>query len=503
MWKHYFTPEHELFRESLRRFIEKEVVPYIDQWEAQQQVPKSVWKKFGDQGFLGLHYPEQYGGAGLDFFYSVIFCEEISRVFSGGFGVIPSVTQYMSSTYIYKYGSEALKEKYLIPVIRGEMISAIGISEPGAGSDVANIQTRATRQGDHYVVQGQKTFITNGYYGDYIVLVAKTQPEAGIEGVSLLVVDLDSPGISKNKLNKLGWHASDTAELFFDNVRVPAENLIGEEGKGFFYLMEGLQLERLVGAIGALAGTEALIEYTLQYMSERHAFGRPINRFQVLRHRMAQLHAETEVLKAYVYHCARLHDEGLYAVKECSIAKLLTTELANKAAYECLQMFGGYGYIEDYKVARVYRDARILTIGGGTSEIMREIIAKMLIDDKTYTSPAQLRAQVRSSSTAGNGSSPSADLIDEILQLLSARLTGKPAFGTSLKFDFGEKKLYLDSQNHLSQEDKEAACTIAISAADLKALLAGELSPMNAFMSGKIKVQGDMSVAMKLPELLR
>lgn len=499
MWKHYFTPEHELFRESLRRFIEKEVVPHIDEWEAQQQVPKSIWKKFAEQGFLGLHYPEQYGGAGLDFFYTVIFCEEISRVFSGGFGVIPSVAQYMSSTYIYKYGSEALKQKYLVPVIRGEMVSAIGISEPGAGSDVANIQTRAIRQGDFYIVNGQKTFITNGYYGDYVVLVTKTQPEAGIEGISLLVVELDSPGISKNKLNKLGWHASDTAELFFDGVRVPAENLIGEEGKGFFYLMEGLQLERLVGAIGALAGAEALIEYTLQYMSERHAFGRPINRFQVLRHRMAQLHAEAEALKAYVYHCARLQDEGLYAVKECSIAKLLTTEFANKAAYECLQMFGGYGYIEDYKVARMYRDSRILTIGGGTSEIMREIIAKMFIDDKAYTAPRQAGG-----SGANSIPSPSSSTVaDEVTQLLSARLAGKPPLGTTLKFDFGQQNLYIDSQNHLSPEDKDAACTITISAADLKALLAGELSPMNAFMSGKIKVQGDMSVAMKLPELLR
>lgn len=492
MKSYYFTQEHELFRESLRRFLEKEVIPYIDEWEKQQQVPKSLWKKFGDQGFLGLHYPPEYGGAGLDFFYTVVFCEEISKVFSGGFGVIPSVTQYMSSTYIYKFGSEYLKQKYLVPVIRGDMIAAIGISEPGAGSDVANIQTRAVREGDYYVVSGQKTFISNGYYGDYVVLVVKTQPEAGIDGISLLVVDLDSPGLTKNKLHKLGWHASDTAELFFDQVRVPAENLIGEEGKGFYYLMDGLQLERLVGAIGAVAGTEALIDYTLRYMAERHAFGRPINRFQVLRHRMAQLHAECEVLKEYVYYCSRLHNEGHYAVKECSIAKLLITELANKAAYECLQMFGGYGYIEDYKVARVYRDVRILTIGGGTSEIMREIIAKMLIDDKQYSPP---------SVATQNGHDP---IEEEVIALIRTRAAGK-SLGSSLKFDFGRKKLVIDGTagpNVITEGDTDAACTIRIAPQDMLALLRGELNPMNAFMAGKIKVEGDMSVAMKLQGLL-
>lgn len=499
MKAYYFTQEHELFRQSLRQFLEKEVLPYIDEWEAEQQVPKSLWKKFGEQGFLGLHYIDQYGGAGLDFFYSVVFCEEISRVFSGGFGVIPTVTQYMSSTYIYKFGSEALKQKYLVPVIRGEMIAAIGITEPGAGSDVANIQTRAVRDGDYYVINGQKTFISNGYYGDYIVLVVKTQPEAGFNGFSLIVVELDSPGISKNKLNKLGWHASDTAELFFDNVRVPAENLIGEEGKGFFYLMDGLQLERLVGAIGAIAGTEALIEYTLKYMSERQAFGRPINKFQVLRHRMAQLHAECEVLKEYVYYCSRLQNEGQYAVKECSIAKLLTTELANKAAYECLQMFGGYGYIEDYKVARAYRDVRILTIGGGTSEIMREIIAKMLIDDKQYNPPNAAAAS--SAAKAANGHS----LVDEVIDAIRKRAQQSSLLGSSLKFDFGVKKLLIDGShgsNLISEEDADAACTILVSAEDMKAMLSGELNPMTAFMAGKIKVKGDMTVAMKLQSLL-
>lgn len=488
MRKYYFTEEHELFRESLRKFLEKEVHPYIDEWEKAQQVPKSLWKRFAQQGFLGLHYPAKYGGAELDFFYSVVFAEEISKVFSGGFGVIPLVTLYMSTPYIHKYGSEALRQRYLVPVIQGEKISAIGISEPSAGSDVANIRTTARREGDYYLVNGQKTFISNGYYGDFIVLVVKTQPEAGINGFSLIVVDLDSPGISKNKLNKLGWHASDTAELFFDNVRVPAENLIGEEGKGFYYLMEGLQLERLIGAVGAIAGTEMLMEYTLSYMNEREAFGRKLNRFQVLRHRMAQLHAETEAIKSYVYYCCRLYQEGVYAVKECSIAKLLSTELANKAAYECLQMFGGYGYIEDYKVARAYRDVRILTIGGGSSEIMREIISKILIDEKAYeTAGAEALRNEESAYKA-------------VLASLTQRLSQK-ALPVRLKLDLGSKKLVLE--NHaVREEDSEAPCTIRVRPSDLQAILEGRLPAIQAFMSGKIQVEGDPSVAMALQSLM-
>lgn len=322
----------------------------------------------------------------------------------------------MSTPYLYKYGSPALKQKYLPSVIRGEKIAAIGISEPAAGSDVAGIQTRAMRQGEEYIVTGQKTFISNGYDGDFIVLVVKTQPEAGLHGFSLLVVDLDSPGITRHKLRKLGWHASDTAEIFFDRVRVPAENLIGEEGKGFFYLMEGLQLERLIGAVGAVAATEHLMDYTLEYMAQRQAFGRPLNRFQVLRHRMAQLHAETQAIQAFVYHACRVFADGVYAVEECTIAKLLATELANKAAYECLQMFGGYGYIEDYRVARAYRDVRILTIGGGSSEIMRETLAKVLMDDRAYASPA-----------AASPPEGHPNPVAQVVELLRKRTAGPPS----------------------------------------------------------------------------
>ncbi|HEY0261488.1 MAG TPA: acyl-CoA dehydrogenase family protein, partial [Chitinophagales bacterium] len=323
-----FTEEHNAFRQSLRAFLDKEVVPFVDEWEEKGQIPKSIWKKMGDQGYLGLNYPEQYGGLDLDFYYSLIFCEEVGKCWSGGFTISALVIQYMSSPYIFKHGSEFLKEKYLKKLISGDLVSCIGITEPGAGSDVQNIRTTAKLEGDHYIVNGSKTFITNGVYGDVLVAVVKTNPDAGAHGVSLLLIDLNSTGVSRRKIKKLGWHSSDTAELAFDNVKVPKENLLGEEGMGFMYLMGGLQLERLSGALMGTAGSEQALEYAMQYMNEREAFGRKINKFQVLRHRVAQMIADIETVKAYVYYCCDLHNQGIYAVKECSIAKLQASELA-------------------------------------------------------------------------------------------------------------------------------------------------------------------------------
>lgn len=384
MNSYYFTEEHNLFRESLQAFLKKEVVPNIDKWEEEQRIPRDIWQKMGKMGFLGLSYPAEYGGLELDFFYDVVFCEEVSKVFSSGFAITQLVVQYMSSPYILKYGSAALKQKYLPRITSGEGISCIGITEPGAGSDAANIQTTAKLDGDFYIVNGSKTFITNAVYGDFIVTVVKTNPEAGTAGVSLLVIDRHTEGVSATKLKKLGWHASDTAELHFDNVKVPKENLIGVEGKGFYYLMGGLQIERMSGAIMAYASSEKALEYALQYMSERKAFGQTLNNFQVLRHRVAQLATEIEACKQFVLYCSRLTNDKKYAVKECSMAKLMATELSDKVMYQCLQFFGGYGYMEEYKIARMFRDSRIGTIGGGSSEIMREIIAKMVIDDVAY-----------------------------------------------------------------------------------------------------------------------
>lgn len=517
MNSYYFSEEHEMFRDSLRKFLKAEVEPHINEWEEQQRIPRYIWEKMAEMGFLGLSYPEAYGGSNLDFFYDVVFCEETSRMFSGGFTVTQLVVQYMSARYILKHGSEALKQKYLPGIISGKLISSIGITEPGAGSDVMNISTTAKREGDYYIVNGSKTFITNAVYGDYIVTVVKTNPEAGVGGVSLLVIDNNMQGVSATKLKKLGWHASDTAELAFDNVKVPVENLVGEEGMGFYYLMGGLQLERLTGAISSYAACEAAMDYTLQYMSERKTFGRPINKWQVLRHRMAQLAAEIECVKQFVLHCCRLNNDGQYAVKECSMAKLLSTELSDKVATQCLQSFGGYGYMEEYKMARMFRDSRILTIGGGSSEIMREIIAKMMIDDVDYNASSDILSNKNNQTAKEN---PPKNLkkeddsknintsknmsLEMILPVLTEKVAKAPALGKSLRFDFGDSHLHIDGTgeaNVTTTENKDADCVVSVSVDDFLALTKGQLNPMAAVMSGKVKIKGDMGTAMKLNSL--
>ena len=380
----YFSEEHEMFRKSLRDFLKREVKPNLNQWEKDGKIPKEIWKKMGEMGFLGLSFPEKYGGSNLDFFFEVVLNEEMGRLNSGGFTVTQQAVQYMSGPYILKYGSDLLKSKYLPGIISGNLISCIGITEPNTGSDVQNIQTNAIKKGDNYIVNGSKTFITNGVYGDFIVTVVKTDPAARSKGISLLVIDLDSPGITKTKIDKLGWRSSDTAELSFDNVVVPSENLVGEEGKGFYYLMNGLQLERLCFMPSSIAAMEFAISESLNYMNERKAFGKSINKLQVLRHGIAQLSSEIEALKVFSYYCCSLYDKKIYDVKLCSMGKLLCTELHEKVSTQCLQFFGGNGYTEDYPMARMYRDSRVGTIGGGTSEIMRDIIAKIIIDGKDY-----------------------------------------------------------------------------------------------------------------------
>lgn len=380
----YFRDEHHLFRDSVRKFLQKEVIPYIDTWEEERRIPKEIFKKMGEQGYLGLNFPSEYGGVGADFWYSVVFLEEIAKVGAGGFPTAVSVHQYMAINHIFRAGSEFLKQKYLVPAIMGEKVAALGISEPGAGSDVASIRTKAVREGDYYIINGAKTFITNGTYGDFITLAVSTNPENKAGGISLIVVDLDSEGITRTKLKKMGWHSSDTAEISFDNVKVPKENLVGVENFGFYYIMESFQLERLVAGIMAVASSKWILEETIRYMHEREAFGRKIAKYQVLRHTIADLATELEAAQQMVYHTCWLHSEGEMAVKECSMVKLYCSELANKVVDRCLQIFGGYGYMEDYPVCRAYRDARVGTIAGGTSEIMKEIIAKMLIDDVEY-----------------------------------------------------------------------------------------------------------------------
>ena len=509
-----FTEEHKIFRQGLRAFLDKEVMPNIDKWEEEQRMPKDLWPKFGEMGYFGLNYPVKYGGMDADFMYSVIFMEEIAKCESGGFMILPAVQQYMSSPYIHKHGSEFLKEKYLTKVISGEWIASIGITEPGAGSDVANIQTKAILEDGHYVVNGSKTFITNGFYGDFMVAVVKTNPELGAAGVSLLIIDLNAEGVVRNKLKKLGWHASDTAEIHLDNVKVPAENLLGDEGQGFYYLMGGLQVERLTASVAGFASCEHAIEYTLKYMSERNAFGRSINKFQVLRHRIAQLASEIEALKQFVYHCCRQHAAGEYLVKESSMAKLLASELAEKVMTQCLQMFGGNGFMEDYKMARAYRDCRVGTIGGGSSEIMREIIAKMVIDDTSYQRAGSVSSTPRSKPVEAEKTETNSNTNDKkpvmSFEAIESAIKEKAAIakplGNTLKFNFGEQNVMLDGlgdANVVTVNDAtEAQCTVDVAMEDLTAMLAVDLNPMNAFMSGKIKVKGDMSVAMKLGTIM-
>ncbi len=510
MSSYYFTEEHELFRSSLRAFLEKEVKPNIDKWEEDRRTPRDIWKKMGDMGFLGLSYPEQFGGLGLDFFYDVVFNEELGRMNSGGFAITQQVVQYMSAPYILKFGSDQLKEKYIPGIISGSLISSIAITEPGAGSDAQNIQTKAVRDGDYYIVNGSKTFITNGVYGDFIVTVVKTNTEAGAAGVSLLVIEQKMEGVTARKLKKLGWYSSDTAELSFDNVKVPVENLIGEEGRGFYYLMSGLQLERLCAVPAGVTGMETAIDLSLQYMSERKAFGRPINKFQVLRHRIAQLASEVEALKAFSYHCCKMYADQIYDVKLCSMAKLLTTELGEKVATQCLQFYGGYGFMEEYPMARMYRDVRVGTIGGGSSEIMREILAKIIIDDVSYDAPKKSIVE-RPIHFTDNSSSEKNEILEEedsfetLKDGITSRAKNKEALGNTLKFDFGGQQIFIDGtgqKNKVLVENIEADCTINMSLQDCHKLLRGDLNPMGAVMSGKIKIEGDMSLAMKLQGLL-
>lgn len=380
----YFTEEHQLFRESLRAFLEKEVRPNIDQWELDRELPRSIYQKFGEMGYFGLMQPEKYGGMDLDFWYTVIFNEELARMNSGGFGASIGAHPYLALTHINAEGNEQQKQDYLIPGILGERIGCLAITEPFGGSDVQSIRTTAIKEGDHYRINGSKTFITNGVNSDYIVAAVKTDPTAKAKGISMMLIDRDTPGVSATKLKKLGWHASDTGEIAFDDVLVPVGNLLGYEGAGFFYIMQHFVLERLTMAIGGVAAAEYALEVALKYMSEREAFGRTINKFQVLRHRVAQMSAEIEMNKHFCYSLCQRFQDGDYLVKEASMAKLLGTQLADSVINQCLQMFGGYGFMEEYPLARMYRDTRLGQIGGGTSEILCEIIAKIHIDGQGY-----------------------------------------------------------------------------------------------------------------------
>lgn len=384
MNKLYFTEEHDFFRKSFQDFLQKEVVPHIEKWEKTGQIERFIWEKFGEMGYFGIFQSEEYGGLDLDLFYTVIFLEELQKVNSGGFAAAMWAHAYLAMTHLKKEANNEQKEKYLAPSITGEKIGCLCITEPFGGSDVAGMRTTAVKKGDKYVINGSKTFITNGVYSDYLVVAAKTAPELGNKGISIFVMDRDTKGISATKLDKLGWRASDTAEIAFDNVEIPVENLMGEENKGFPYIMQHFALERLIMGINAHARSEFALDYTIQYMKERTAFGKSISKFQALRHRVAQLASEVEVAKTFNYVTAKRLNDGEYVVKEATMSKLISTKVADEVMTECLQFLGGYGYMEEYPLARLLRDSRLGPIGGGTSEILREIISKMVIEGVEY-----------------------------------------------------------------------------------------------------------------------
>ncbi len=373
-----FDDEHLMFREAVRRFVEKEVTPYHDQWEHDGIVPRDLWLKAGAAGFLAMAAPEVYGGLELnDFRYNVVLTEELTRAGASGVGF--GLHNDIVLPYILTYGTDEQKQRWLPQMISGEMITAIAMSEPNAGSDLAGIQTTAVRHADHYLLNGQKTFITNGINSDLVIVVAKTDLSAGHSGVSLLVVERGMAGFAHGRnLDKIGLKAQDTAELFFHNVKVPLNNLLGGEGQGFYQLMFQLPQERLSIAVIAVAACEAVLEMTIKYCQEREAFGRPIGKFQHNRFKLAEMKTEVEIARVFVDRCITELNAGNLTAAEAAMAKWWTTELQKRVVDDCLQLHGGYGYMMEYPIAKAFLDTRVQTIYGGTTEIMKEIIGRAM-----------------------------------------------------------------------------------------------------------------------------
>ena len=377
-----FAEHHEMFRATVRAFVEREVMPHVEAWEAAGRIPKTIWPRMGELGLLGVEYDEKYGGAGADLFTTAVLHEECARSRSGSFAMAVGVNTDMASPHLYWTGSEALKEKYLPAICRGEKLCALAVTEPGGGSDVAAIRTRATRDGDGYVLNGSKMFITNGALADVYFVAARVESgDTGRRhrGISMFLVERETPGFTVSRtLAKTGMLASDTAELAFEDARVPAEHLLGREGVGFYEVMRVFQRERLVAGLHAVAMSQRALEDTIAYVRERQAFGGPLADKQVVRHKLADLATLIEAGRSLTYAACRRYADGEEAVRDVSMVKLFTAEMANRVAYDCVQLHGGYGYMREYAIERFARDARLLTIGGGTSEIMKEIIAKEL-----------------------------------------------------------------------------------------------------------------------------
>lgn len=375
-----FGAEHEELRRTVARFVRREIAPHVDEWERAREFPRELYRRCGELGFLGLKFPEAYGGQGGTHLHDAVWVEELAR--SGGSGGVAAGLNAHASIAlppIANFGTEEQKRRWLAPGIAGEKIGALGITEPGAGSDVASIATRARRDGDRYIVNGAKTFITNGVRADFLVCACRTTEAGGHDGISFLVLESEMPGYEvTGKLEKMGWHSSDTGEISFADVEVPAENLLGEENGGFRLIMANFAWERLLMAIGAVGAMDRLIESAVSYAGEREAFGRPIGRFQAVRHQVAEMATRAEAGRALTYHALRLFHGGQDCIREVSMAKLLTQRALLEIADQTLQIHGGYGYMREYGIERAVRDARLGPIGGGTDEIMKEIIGRTM-----------------------------------------------------------------------------------------------------------------------------
>jgi acyl-CoA dehydrogenase len=376
-FQEYFQETHHMVRRTVQKFVDREIRPYVEDWEEQGKFPRELYRKAGDAGILGIGYPEEYGGSGGDIFLKIAAVEELMRC--GSAGVVAGLGSLdISIPPILSRGNEDQKSRFVSPVLRGEKISALAVTEPNAGSDVGNIRTRAVRRGDHYVVNGSKMFITSGARANQLTCAVRTGEESH-RGISFLVIESDTPGYSVSEnLRKMGWWASDTAQIFFDECKVPAENLIGEEGQGFYAIMENFQNERLQLSVMANMTAQMALEESFKYSGQREAFGRPISGFQVTQHKLVDMATLVDVSREYVYRIAARIDAGENMIKEISMAKNFACQVSDKVTYDAVQIHGGFGYMREYLVERLYRDNRILSIGGGTQEIMKEIIWKLL-----------------------------------------------------------------------------------------------------------------------------
>ena len=374
----YFNKEHDMVRKAVRDFVNKEINPYVDEWEEEGFSPlHDIFKKMGDLGFLGIRFKEENGGEGMDYWYETIVLEECARIHCGGIPMAIAVQSNMATPALEQYGSDYIKETYLKPALRGDMVAAIAVTEPDAGSDVAALKTFAKKEGDHYILNGSKTYITNGLQADYLTLLARTSEDPGYHSFSLFVVPTNIEGFSvSKKLDKLGMRSSDTAELYFDNMKIPAENLVGVEGEGFIQQMQQFQHERFAVLPLSYVTIQETVKETIEYLRGRVVFGKPLISKQVLRHRLAHWLAQAETIQQLAYHIVRMKNEGQDVTREISMGKLLAGDLLNEVTSGCLQMFGGMGFMNEMLISRRFRDARLLSIGGGASEVMSEIIAK-------------------------------------------------------------------------------------------------------------------------------